>query len=159
MKLGEIDVELADGPPDQGDQQAGAIGAGEVVEGTSDAVVVEKGDLLGKEAEVFGDAASGPAGDGIERLAGEQEVGQQDGEADRGGQSGGASGQRREVLLEQGAQVEPLKEEPDQRRGTDLERLETKAVGKRRDRHGNLATRNRGLAREWDREGKRGGEG
>jgi hypothetical protein len=63
------------------------------------------------------------------------------------------------VLLEQGGQVEPLKEEPDKRRGTDLERLETKAVGQGRDRHGNLATRNRGLAREWDREGKRGGEG
>jgi hypothetical protein len=159
VELGEIDVELADGPPDQGDQQAGAVGAGEVVEGTSDAVVVEEGDLPRKEAEVFGDAASGPVGDGIERLAGEQEVGQQDGEADRGGQSGGASGQRREVLLEQGGQVEPLKEEPDKRRGPDLERLETKAVGQGRDRHGNLATRNRGLAREWDREGKRGGEG
>jgi len=79
VELGEIDVELTDGPPDQGDQQAGAVGAGEVVEGTSDAVVVEQSDLPGKEAEVFGDAASGPAGDGIERLAGEQEVGQQDG--------------------------------------------------------------------------------
>src|ERR1019366_590771 len=64
VELGEIDVELADGPPDQGDRQAGAVGAGEVVEGTSDAVVVEEGDLLGKEAEVFGDEASGPAGDG-----------------------------------------------------------------------------------------------
>ena len=119
----------------------------------------EKGDLIGKEAEVFGDAASGPAGDGIERLAVEQEVGQQDGEADRRGQSGGASGQRREVLLEQGGQVEPLKEEPDKRRGTDLERLETKAVGQGKDRHGNLAKRNRGLARERDWEGKSGGEG
>jgi hypothetical protein len=56
------------------------------------------------------------------------------------------------VLLEQGGQVEPLEEEPDQRCGTDLERLETKAVGQRRDRHGNLAKRNRGLARERDRE-------
>jgi hypothetical protein len=47
----------------------------QVVEGSADAVVVEQADLVGSQAEVFGNAPGHPGGDGVQRLPREQQVG------------------------------------------------------------------------------------
>jgi len=47
MQLGQIDVELADGVHDQGGQQAGAIRLLQMVQGATDAIIVEHRHLVG----------------------------------------------------------------------------------------------------------------
>src|SRR5205823_6938462 len=100
VQLLQADVKIPDGAQDQGGQQAGTVGTSEVVQGPADAVVVEQADLAGLQPQVLGDAPGHPPGDGVQRLPGQQQVGEQDGEGDGRGQGRRAAGQRRQVLLE-----------------------------------------------------------
>jgi hypothetical protein len=121
VQLGKLDGELPGSAHDQGGQEAGPVGPLEVVERPPDPVVVEQGGLAGMEAEGFGDPPGHPSGDGVQRLACQQEVSQQDGEGDGGRQGRRASGQGRQVPFEQLGQLEPKQEVPHQGRGADIE--------------------------------------
>src|SRR5581483_5959615 len=74
VELRQVDVELTDGTDDDGGEQAGAVGALQVVQRAADAVVVERRGLAGLQAEVVGDAARDPRGDGVQRLPRQQQV-------------------------------------------------------------------------------------
>ena len=74
MQLVEIDGELADGVDDDGQGEGGDVGVEEAVEAAADAVVVERGELGGGQAEEFGDMPRGPLAEAVEGLAGDQEV-------------------------------------------------------------------------------------
>ena len=110
VQLGQVDAELADGAQHEGGQQAGAVGALQVVQGAAEAVVVEQSGLAGLKPQVFGGAAGRPGGDGVEWLAGQQEVGQEHAQGHGRGQRRLAAGQGRQVLLEQLPQLQPAYE-------------------------------------------------
>src|SRR6185312_2148835 len=113
-----------DGLHHQGSEQTGAVGPLQVVESAADAVIVEQRQLVGTQVEVFGNPACDPGGQGVQRLACQQQVGEQDGEGDRGGQSGRPARQRRQVALEQLGQLQAVQEVADQRGGADFEGLQ-----------------------------------
>jgi hypothetical protein len=79
--------------------------------------------LFGKQAEVLRDEACRPGSDAIERLAGEQEIAEQDTQDRGGGQVGPTARQRRQVTLEQARQVEAFQEAAEQRCSADLKRF------------------------------------
>jgi hypothetical protein len=144
MELGQVDVEGADGVQDQGGQQAGAIGPTQVVQGAAEAVVVEQAHLVRLQAEVFGDAAGDPGGEGIKGLTGQQQVAHQDGQGDGRRQARPPSRQRREVALEQLGQLQSPQEMPDQGGGADLEGLQGSVLPGQG--HGRLRLPGRGRA-------------
>jgi hypothetical protein len=79
MQLSQVNGELPDGSQHQGGQQAGTVGPLQMVKRPADPVVVEQGNLVGFQAEVLGDTPGHPGGEGIQRLAGQEQVGQQHG--------------------------------------------------------------------------------
>ncbi len=92
-----------------------------MIQGTADAVVVEQSGLAGLQAQVFGDAAGRPGGDGIQGLACQEQVAEQDAEGHRGGQGRPASGQGRQVPREQLGELQALQEVLQEGRRADLE--------------------------------------
>ena len=74
--------------------------------------------------EVFGHAAGGPSGEGVQGLAGQQQVAQKDGQGDRRRQRRLAPRQRRQVTLGQLGQLQPVQEVSDQGGGADLQGLQ-----------------------------------
>jgi hypothetical protein len=74
VQLVEIDAELTDGMDDDGQGEGGDVGVEEAVEAAADAVVVERGELGGAEAEELGDMACGPLAQAVEGLAGDEEI-------------------------------------------------------------------------------------
>ncbi len=69
VQLVEVDRELADGVDDDRESQGGDVGIEEAVEAAADAIVVERGELLGGQAKKLGDVLRGPLGDAVEGLA------------------------------------------------------------------------------------------
>src|SRR5207245_1105017 len=103
---------------------AGAVGAAQVVQGPADAVVVEQEDLVGLQAEVLGDAACDPGGQGVQRLASQEQVGQQHRQGDGRGQRRLSAGQRGQMLLEQLRQLQPREKALHQGGGAHLQGLQ-----------------------------------
>jgi hypothetical protein len=124
VRLPHLNLELAHGANNEGGEQRGAVSAVEAVEGASRAIVAEQAGLSWLEAEVLGDAASGPRGESVERAAREQEVGDEGAEDDRGGDVFGAPGGGGQVVCEKRLELEALEEAVDNRRGADFEGFE-----------------------------------
>ena len=121
VQLVEANVELADSSNDQGSQEAGAVGTVEVIEGPAETIVVERGQLIGLQSEVFGYAAGSPGGEGVEGLAGQEEIGQQYAQDRSGGKRRLAAGQGREVLLEEFRKLQSTEEVANQWNGADFQ--------------------------------------
>jgi hypothetical protein len=109
VQLVEIDAELAHRLADDRRGQGGDVGLDEAVEAAADAVVVERGQLSGAQAQELADVPRGPLADAVEGLAGDQQVLEQE------RQPGGRGDARSpvlagEVVLEDGLEAEPLRE-------------------------------------------------
>jgi hypothetical protein len=78
------ETELADRPDHDLGGDGGPVRVEEEVQGPREPVIVEKSSLPGSEAQEVGPVGSGPGGEAIERLPGEEEVPQEDPQADRG---------------------------------------------------------------------------
>src|SRR6185312_12891600 len=137
----------------QGSEQTGAVGPLQVVESPADAVVVERRQLVGTQVEVFGNPAGDPGGQGVQRLARQQQVGEQDGKGNRGGQSGRPSRQRRQVPLEQLGQLQAVQEVADQRGSADFEGLQRGLLPARG--HESLRGKRRAWRLLWEQQRKR----
>ena len=74
MQLIELDGELAHRVDDDGQGQRGDVGVEEPVEATADTIVVERRQLGRTQAEEAGDVPRRPFADAVERLAGHEEV-------------------------------------------------------------------------------------
>ena len=128
VQLVEIDGELADGVDDDGQGEGGDVGVEEAVEAAADAVVVERGELGGGQAEEFGDVSGGPLADAVEGLAGDQEVLEQE-------QQPGGGGDARapvlawEMVAEDRLEAEAVEEAVEDRQGTDGVGVEGAAGG------------------------------
>ena len=72
------DAELLDDVRRHGQDQRGHVGQEQPVQGSSHAVVVEPADLLGRQAQGIGGMACGPFAHAVDRLAGDEQVAQQD---------------------------------------------------------------------------------
>src|SRR5262245_61197364 len=98
--------------------QAGDVGVEEAVKAAADAIIVERGELIGTEPEEFGDMPRGPLADAVERLTRDQKVLQQE-------QQPGGCGDARspvlawEMVLEDGLEAEPLEEAVEDGEDTD----------------------------------------
>jgi hypothetical protein len=118
VQLIEFDAELADGVGHDFEGERGDVGVEEAVEGASDAVVVERGELLGGQPQPCGVVSCGPFADAVERLAGDQEVPQEE-------QQGGAGPDACAAVLfgeaaaEELVEAEPPEEPVEQRQGGD----------------------------------------
>jgi hypothetical protein len=95
----------------------------QVIQGAAGTVVVEQMRLAGLQAEVLRDPAAGPVGEGVQRLACQQEVGEQHAQHGSRREGRGAPGQRGQVALEQAGQVEAGEEEADEGGGADFQGL------------------------------------
>jgi len=93
VHLFEGELESSNGVKGNGGKQAGAIGAKQVIQGTTAAVIVEQSGLSSQKPEVFGDEPRSPGGDVVQRFAGQQEIAEQDAQDRGGGQNRLASGQ------------------------------------------------------------------
>ena len=109
MQLVEVDGELADGVDDDGQGEGGDVGIEEAVEAAADAVVVERGELVGGQAEESGDMACGPLAEAVEGLAGDQEVLEQEQQPGGGGDARAAV-LAREVVAEDRLESESVEE-------------------------------------------------
>jgi hypothetical protein len=118
VQLVEIDVELADGMDDDGEGERGDIGVEEAVEAAADAIVVERGELVGAQAEEFGDMASGPLAQAVEGLAGDEEILEQQQQPGGGGDAR-APVLAREVVAEDRLESESVEEPVEDRQGGD----------------------------------------
>jgi len=74
----QLDLEFLDRMSGDGQGEGTAVAAEELVEGASEAIIIEGGDLLGFESQGGGIVASGPVGGAREGFAGEEEVFEQD---------------------------------------------------------------------------------
>ena len=140
MLLAPVDGQGRDRAEDQGREQAGAIGPVQVIQGAAGPVVVAQGGLTGRKAQGRGDASRRPRGQGVQGLACQQQVGEQNPPDGGPGQGGRAAGQRRQVPLEQTGPVEAIQPEADQRGRTDLQGLQTQTLRQRSRSHDHLAT-------------------
>jgi hypothetical protein len=121
VQLVEANVELADRSDDQSSQEAGAVGTVEVIEGPAETIVVERGQLIALQSEVFGYAAGSPGGEGVEGLAGQEEIRQKYIQDRSRGKRGLAAGQGREVLLEEFGKLQSVEEMANQWSGADFQ--------------------------------------
>ena len=69
-----VDVELADGVGGDVERQGGDVGVEEAVEGTTDAIVIERGELLVGQAEPACVVPRGPLADAVEGLARDEQI-------------------------------------------------------------------------------------
>ena len=128
VQLVEFDAELADGVGDDGEGEGGDVGVEEAVEAAADAVVVERGELFGGQAEESGDVARGPLADAVEGLAGDEEVLEQEQQPGGGGDARAAV-LAREVVAEDRLEAESVEEAVEDRQGGDGVRVEGAARG------------------------------
>ena len=128
MQLVELDGELADGVGDDGEGQRGDVGVEEAVEAAADAIVVERGELVGGQAEQLGGVPRGPLADAVEGLAGDQEVLEQEQQSGGGGDAAAAI-LARQVVAEERLEAEPLEEAVEDRQGADGGGVEGPAGG------------------------------
>jgi hypothetical protein len=113
---------------DDGQCEGGDIGVEEAVEAAADAVVVERGELGGGQAEEFGDVPRRPLAEAIEGLAGDQEVLEEQ-EQPGGGRDAGPAALAREVVAEDRLEAESVEESVEDREGADGVRVEGAAGG------------------------------
>ena len=78
MQFVQADAELLDDVRGHGQDQRGHIGRKQPIQGPSHTVVVEQADLLRRQAQHIGGVACGPFAHAVDRLAGDQQVAQQD---------------------------------------------------------------------------------
>src|SRR5205823_4512626 len=78
MQLIETDGELADDMTDDGHDQGGSDPVEHAVQGASEAVVVQSGQVPRAEAEEVGREEGRPLSNAIDRLAGQEEIGEED---------------------------------------------------------------------------------
>jgi hypothetical protein len=98
------------------------------VEASSEAVVVQSGEILLAEAEEIGGEEGRPFPDAIDRLAGHEEIGE---ENEQGGNSRefGTRVVPGEMFAEDALQLHPLDDSVEQRQGPDVIGAELEAVG------------------------------
>ncbi len=108
--------------------QGGDGGIEEVIEAAAGAIVIERGDLLGGQAQEFGNVAACPCAYAVEGLAGQQDVLQQHEQGRRGGDAcaGVCAG---EVLAEELGEAQFLQDVVEERQRGDLTRRERSPVG------------------------------
>lgn len=121
VQLVEANVELADSSDDQSSQEAGAVGATEVIEGPADTVVVKGSELIGLQSEMFGHTTDSPGVQGVKGLAGQEKIGQEQVQDRSRAERGLAAGQGREVLLEEFGKLQSLEEMANQWSGADFQ--------------------------------------
>ena len=78
MQLVELDLEFLDGMSGDDQGEGTTVAAEELVQGASETIIIECGDLLRVESQGGGVVASGPVGHAIEGIAAEEEVLEQD---------------------------------------------------------------------------------
>jgi hypothetical protein len=82
VQLVEPHAELGDGMSGDGQGKGSGVVLEQAVEAASEAIVIERAELPGGEAEPSGDVPCRPLADAVGRLAGEQQVLEQDEQAD-----------------------------------------------------------------------------
>jgi hypothetical protein len=78
MELAKPKFVVVDSPEDDGREQAGSIGAKEVIHSTTTPVIVEKSSLTRKKSQVLGYKHGSPRGHGIQGFTAEKEIADQD---------------------------------------------------------------------------------
>ncbi len=130
VQLVEIDSELADGMDDDGQGERGDVGVEEAVEAAADTIVIERGELVGGQAEEFGDVAGGPLAEAVEGLAGDEEVLEQQQQPGGGGDARAAV-LAREMVAEDRFESESVAESIEERQCGDGVGAEGAAGGAR----------------------------
>jgi hypothetical protein len=118
VQLVELDLELADGMDDDGQGEGRDVGVEEAVEAAAGAIVVERSESGGGQAEELGDMACGPLTQPVEGLAGDEEVLEQQQQPGGGGDATAAV-LAREVVAEDRVESEPVEESVEDRQGGD----------------------------------------
>src|SRR5262249_48156909 len=118
VQLVQVDAELADGVGHDGEGERGEVGVEEAVEGATDAVVVQRGELRRGGPEPSRGVPPGPPADAVEGLAGGQEVLEQDQEGGGGGDADAAA-LVGEVVAEERVESEPSEEAVEDGQGGD----------------------------------------
>ena len=113
---------------DDGHDQGGSDPLEHAVEAATEAVVVHSGQVLLAEAEEVGGEERGPLTDAIDRLAGHEEIGEEDEQGGDGGQFG-TRVVPGEMFAEDATQLHPLDDSLEQRQGTDVIGAEFEPVG------------------------------
>jgi hypothetical protein len=113
---------------DDREGQRGDVGVEEPIEAAADAVIVEVGQVVVAQAQPPGDEPRGPLADAGERLAGDEEVLEQEEQAG-GGRDLGAGGLRGEPVAEELLQAEPLEEALEDGQGADAVGVEGTSLG------------------------------
>jgi hypothetical protein len=149
MELAKPKFVVLDSPEDDGREQAGSIGAKEVIHRTTTTVIVEKLSLTRKKTQVLGYKRGSPRGHGIQGFAAEKEIADQDAEDGRTGHIRLATRQASKLTLEQSWQIETVEQVADDGGSIHLENFQARAIWQSRQgkrRHGNL-TASRAMAR------------
>jgi hypothetical protein len=112
---------------DDGHDQGGSDSLEHAVEAATEAVVVQSGQIVLAEAEEIGGEAGRPLTDAIDRLARQEEIGEEDEQGGNGRQFGTrvVSG---EMFAEDALQLHPLDDSLEQRQGPDVIGPEIEAV-------------------------------
>ena len=124
VQLLQVDLEFAHGLDDHCREQRGPVSAVEAVEAASEAIIAEKGNLIGLEPEMLRDATSSPRGKSVEGTACEEKVGDESTEGNGCGDVFGASGDRGQIACEEGFELETVEEATDDGCGADFEGFE-----------------------------------
>ncbi len=133
VQLLQRDLELLDHVDHHGGHQGGRVGVEEPIQGPSDAIVVEKGDLLGAQPQEGGGPPARPFAEPVERHAGQNEVAREDAEGRTRGQLRAGVGGR-ELPLEEVVEPEALQDVVHEGQAAEGVRDEREAAGLRHPR-------------------------
>ena len=128
MQLIERDVERTDGVGGDVENQGCDIGVEETVEGATDAIVIERGELLVGQVEPARVVPCGPLADAVEGLARDEQVPDEQ-EQRRGRGDAGPPILAREVFAEEFLDAKQLDEATEDRQGAHSPRLEGASLG------------------------------
>ena len=128
VQLVEFDGELAHGVGDDREGERGDVAVEEPIEATAHAIVVEVDQLVGGEAQPPWDEPRGPFADAVERLAGDQQVLDQQ-EQSGGGGDLGAGILARQAIAEELREPEPPEDRVEDRQGAEAVGVEGASVG------------------------------
>jgi len=113
---------------DDGHDQGGSDPLEHSVEGATEAIVVQSGQVLLAKAEEVGGEEGRPLADAIDRLAGHEEIGEED-EQGGDGREFGPRVVPGEMFAEEALQLHPLDDPLEQWQGPDVIGPEFEAVG------------------------------
>jgi hypothetical protein len=128
VQLVEADLELLDHLTDDRHDQGGSDALEHAVEASAKAVVVQSWEVLAAQSEEVGREEGGPVSDAIDRLARQQEIGEEHPQGGHGRQFG-AGVILGEMLVEDAFELDALKDPLEQWQGADVVGAQLESLG------------------------------